>query len=81
MTMGPMISGTQMEKSAGTFVHSDAAGMSLPFLGGEKYFVTFIDEGSGNGRAAHMKSKGVATSLLRRHVNGLSVRQEHQCET
>lgn len=68
MTNRLMTSRTHVEVRRGAEIHTNVAVMSLPLIGGAKYYTTFINEASGHLRAFHMKAKGEADKLRKREV-------------
>lgn len=57
-----------VEMRSGSVIYSDVAEMNVRSLGGEKYFVTFIDEITGFVRDVLMKTSVTGAGLLNKHV-------------
>lgn len=56
----PMKSRTHLETRPGAVRHTDVAEMVILSVRGAKYFITSIEEASGQVTTCHMKSKGEA---------------------
>ena len=68
MANGSMRLRTTLDSRPGAVVHWDVAQIIVPSLGGNRYYVTFIDEASNYVRAVPLKKKFEASKELDRHV-------------
>lgn len=69
MTKTPALLRTHVETIPGEVIDTDVAAMNVQFMGGARYFVTFIDEASGHVRTLHMKAEGKEAELLKCQIS------------
>lgn len=71
MANGTMISRRNLDKRPGAVVYSDVGQLNVPYCGGNKYYVTFIDESTSHIRVKVVREKGEASVELEKHVAGM----------
>lgn len=68
MTNTPIKSRSVLETQPGAVVHTDVVEMNVTSVGGDRNFVSFIDEAYGHLGNCHLKTKGRDAGLLKQHT-------------